>query len=177
MPWCWLYGCRQQCSWPEPARSGNFSHRRGLVSPGRLCQKASRNAAVRTVDVSEMCPRVQRPDNQKCRFAGTLAKPSDGLEPSTPSLPCARRGKRSQPAARVLACSCGSAPIRFATACRRLQPRGSIKAPSPACGPRWLRRGRQSERLRAVSKQQSGTTQSKGAARLQHGASAATLRA
>ena len=41
--------------------------------------------------VPHMCPTCVRVfDTQtttKCRFAGTLAKPSDGLEPSTPSLP------------------------------------------------------------------------------------------
>src|SRR6266508_4941126 len=34
-----------------------------------------------------MWPRVRRTDNIRGQFAGTLAKPSDGLEPSTPSLP------------------------------------------------------------------------------------------
>jgi hypothetical protein len=32
---------------------------------------------------------------------GAFAEPSDGLEPSTPSLPCAPTGNRSQPAATV----------------------------------------------------------------------------
>jgi hypothetical protein len=41
--------------------------------------------------VPQMCPKCVRLFDQqtttKCRFAGTLLKPSDGLEPSTPSLP------------------------------------------------------------------------------------------
>jgi hypothetical protein len=41
--------------------------------------------------VPQMCPQCVRVFNgqttTKCRFAGTLGKPSDGLEPSTPSLP------------------------------------------------------------------------------------------
>jgi hypothetical protein len=47
-----------------------------------------------------------------------------------PSLPCDPCGNRSQPTATVFACSGASAPIPFATGCQRLQPRGSIKAPS-----------------------------------------------
>jgi hypothetical protein len=34
-------------------------------------------------------------------------EPSDGLEPSTPSLPCAARGSQWQLTATVLACFCG----------------------------------------------------------------------
>jgi hypothetical protein len=40
--------------------------------------------------------------NSICPFAGLLCKPSDGLEPSTPSLPCAPLGNRSQPTATAL---------------------------------------------------------------------------
>src|SRR5262249_18563194 len=49
---------------------------------------------------------------------------------ATPSLPCARLGNRSQPTATVLACFGGFPCRRFASDCHRLQPRGSIKAPS-----------------------------------------------
>jgi hypothetical protein len=38
-------------------------------------------------DVPAMHPRVARSDDKKCLFAGISSKPSDGLEPSTPSLP------------------------------------------------------------------------------------------
>ena len=32
-------------------------------------------------------PHLVRPDNKSCPWAGNTRKPSDGLEPSTPSLP------------------------------------------------------------------------------------------
>ncbi len=41
------------------------------------------------------------------QVSGTFAEPSDGLEPSTPSLPCAPNGNRSQPAATIFAWFCG----------------------------------------------------------------------
>jgi hypothetical protein len=45
----------------------------------------------RTSRVPEMCPECVRvflkQTTTKCQFAGTFTKPSDGLEPSTPSLP------------------------------------------------------------------------------------------
>src|ERR671932_1662429 len=62
-------------------------------------------------------------------LCGAFAEPSDGLEPSTPSLPCAARGNRSQPTATVCACLSPFAAVRFAAVCYRLQPGGSIKAP------------------------------------------------
>ena len=40
---------------------------------------------------------------QKELISRNFAEPSDGLEPSTPSLPCALFGNWSQPAATVLA--------------------------------------------------------------------------
>jgi hypothetical protein len=40
-----------------------------------------------TRDVPAVYPRVAYADDNKCLFAGTSYKPSDGLEPSTPSLP------------------------------------------------------------------------------------------
>jgi hypothetical protein len=43
-------------------------------------------------------------DNESISQAGANSKPSDGLEPSTPSLPWNVSGKRWQPAATVLAC-------------------------------------------------------------------------
>jgi hypothetical protein len=55
--------------------------------------------------------------NTICPFAGPFSKPSDGLEPSTPSLPCAPIGNWSQPTATVLACSCRSPGL---SVCHRL---------------------------------------------------------
>ena len=43
-------------------------------------------------------------DNKDSRYAGLFLKPSDGLEPSTPSLPCDPIGNRWQPVATVMAC-------------------------------------------------------------------------
>jgi hypothetical protein len=42
-----------------------------------------------------------RPVYKRPRFAGAFAEPSDGLEPSTPSLPCDPNGNRWQPVATV----------------------------------------------------------------------------
>jgi hypothetical protein len=78
--------------------------RRPAVS--QTCRKTTRDVAVRRVP--EMCPECVRVFNEqattKCRFAGSLLKPSDGLEPSTASLPWNDSGNRSQPTATVLAC-------------------------------------------------------------------------
>jgi hypothetical protein len=71
--------------------------------------------------------------NQKapiCSGFVFLKEPSDGLEPSIPSLPWNVSGNGWQPVATDFACFCGFAVRRFAAGCQRLQPRGSIKAPS-----------------------------------------------
>src|SRR5947207_15409124 len=50
------------------------------------------------------CPRVPSVydvDKATAPFAGVSSKPSDGLEPSTPSLPWNFSGNRSQPTARL----------------------------------------------------------------------------
>jgi Adenylate and Guanylate cyclase catalytic domain len=60
--------------------------------------------------------------------SGAFAEPSDGLEPSTPSLPWNIAGNRWQ---RICLGFWVYEAGRFAPACRLLQPRGSIKAPSP----------------------------------------------
>jgi hypothetical protein len=65
---------------------------------------------------------------------GNEASVSGGLEPSTPSLPRNVSGNRWQLVATVSACFGLYRPLRFATDCHRLQPRGSIKAPSAALG-------------------------------------------
>ena len=57
--------------------------------------------------------------NEKAPTCGAFTEPSDGLEPSTPSLPCAASGGWSQPTATVLAHSCGS---EGCCACDRLPP-------------------------------------------------------
>jgi hypothetical protein len=47
---------------------------------------------------------VQVALTKKAAICAAFPKPSDGLEPSTLSLPCTSRGNRSQPTATVLAC-------------------------------------------------------------------------
>ena len=100
------------CSEPATAGTDTLSGGRGVrFSPGettvaaclqgfrpralsarlrRTCRKASPDVAVRRV-VPRMYPatypRVARPDDTKFHFAGVSCKTSDGLEPSTPSLP------------------------------------------------------------------------------------------
>jgi hypothetical protein len=71
-------------------------------------------------------------DNKKPRFPGIfcLPKPSDGLEPSTPSLPSRFGGSWSQPTATILAYFRGFQGRAFATGCHWLRPLGSINAPS-----------------------------------------------
>jgi hypothetical protein len=65
---------------------------------GSGCRTVSAGVARRRGEsrVPQMCPECVRMFNgrttTKCRFAGTLRKPSDGLEPSTPSLPWRFRG-------------------------------------------------------------------------------------
>ena len=56
----------------------------------------------RFADVPAVYPRVARADDTKCLFAGISYKPSDGLEPSTPSLPL-RFGSVTRVHARSLA--------------------------------------------------------------------------
>jgi hypothetical protein len=61
-------------------------------------------------------------------FAGCL-KPSGGLEPPTPSLPCRLCGNRSQSTAAVLLVSAVSRAFPLATGCHWLRPLCSISAP------------------------------------------------
>jgi hypothetical protein len=105
-------------------------------------QKAGAASGGRSVDAG--APNRRRVREEKELKSSNFVKPSNGLEPLTPSLPC----KRSQPAATVFAFSCGFVPTRFATSCDRLQPRGSIKAPSfvANAGDARPRAGRDSDR-------------------------------
>jgi hypothetical protein len=75
-----------------------------------------------TSERARECPHVTAVyniDKPNPAFAGISAKPSDGLEPSTPSLPWESRGNRSQPAATVCAYL---SPFRDACVCHRLPP-------------------------------------------------------
>jgi hypothetical protein len=94
-----------------------------IVSPvgcGRVGRRRETSrCVVRTRNVSVLCPRVLYADNTKCRFTGTLYKPSGGLEPSTPSLPWNASGNRSQPTATVFGCLSRFRRIHI---CHRLPP-------------------------------------------------------
>ena len=74
--------------------------------------------------------RVSQPEWRAPMF-GAFAGPSDGLEPETPSLPCAPKPLP------WVATGCQSAYLNhfrgfcFATGCHRLRPLGSINAPCP----------------------------------------------
>jgi hypothetical protein len=76
------------------------------VLPTDVSEEAARRRGASRVP--QMCPECVRvfsvQTTTKCLFAGTLRKPSDGLEPSTPSLPSRFCGNWSQPVATVLAC-------------------------------------------------------------------------
>ena len=64
--------------------SRDFSGPAHHVGAASACQEATQGDAVRR-GVPEMCPKCVRvfytQTTIKCRFAGTLGKPSDGLEP------------------------------------------------------------------------------------------------
>jgi len=89
-------------------------------------------------------------DNKKSRFPGifSLAKPSDGLEPSTPSLPWSLGGNLSQPTATVFAYLGRS---RRRPICDRLPPVAAAllhKCSMIRC-PSWLRPGTNPTRRRS----------------------------
>ena len=66
---------------------------------------------------------------EKASLCGAFSKPSDGLEPSTPSLPWALRGNWWQPDAAVCRTFGFRESKRIAAGCHRLRPLGSINAP------------------------------------------------
>ena len=83
-----------------------------LLEPFTRCVASTRH-------VPATYPRVARAGDNKCLFAGISVKPPDGLEPSTPSLPCAV--KRLP----WVATGCGSACLsgfRRCPICHRLPP-------------------------------------------------------
>jgi hypothetical protein len=84
----------------------------------KTCLETPRDVAVRRA--YRRCVRMfSGLTTTKCRFAGTIGKPSDELEPSTPSLPWHCRGSRSQPTATIFACS---SRLRRRPICDRLPP-------------------------------------------------------
>jgi len=93
----------------------------------QMCAVARRAPVVARARGAGSSPRGGRPI-----FLGFCREPSDGIEPSTPSVPCAPIGNGSQPVATVLACLSLFGSERFATGCHCLRPLCSINAPSSA---------------------------------------------
>jgi hypothetical protein len=103
---------RVDVGWTPPQAAGR---QLGTSRPSVL---STFQAVSRDVARARECPRVPKctrlvpakrrklaiAGNTKCPFAGLLGKPSDGLEPSTPSLPWNVSGNRWQPVATDLAC-------------------------------------------------------------------------
>jgi hypothetical protein len=103
---------------PSWQREGHTDRRIGSSSQ----MPVERANNVRTSERARTCPRLTGvccTDKPSTRFAGASAKPSDGLEPSTPSLPWNNSSKRSQPRATVLASFRG---FRCRRICHRLPP-------------------------------------------------------
>ena len=65
----------------------------------------------------------------KAPLSGAFLKPSNGLEPLTPSLPCAAKRLPWVATGCGSACLSGFRVVPFATGCHRLRPLGSINAP------------------------------------------------
>jgi hypothetical protein len=87
--------CREEVT-RSPDQTATVASLQGFrrLKRSSLARKVGSEGAARRRDASrvpQMCPKCVRLFDQqtttKCRFAGTLLKPSDGLEPSTPSLP------------------------------------------------------------------------------------------
>jgi hypothetical protein len=88
---------------PSSLERGSYSERRTARSVRPWCDLVSPEPATRSVNKPLIC--------------SGFFKPSDGLEPSTPSLPCAPNGNWSQPTATVLACFCA---FQAPSICHRL---------------------------------------------------------
>jgi hypothetical protein len=126
----------------------------GVLRPSPC--KTTSNCGVLDLKAPQGAPYLHHlllPANQpetKSPVCGAFAEPSDGLEPSTPSLPWNVLGNRWQLVARIWLVLTVLRFARSAADCCRLQPPGSIEAPSRHRGPklrlepeRELRGGRQ----------------------------------
>jgi hypothetical protein len=109
---------------PEPAAATRSSRSwRDCEAPRQVLLAARTSLAVESFGrllVSRILARSGRCDPLFSKREGASTRP----------LPCARCGNRAQSAATVLAHFGHSGARPFATVCHRLQPRGSIKAPS-----------------------------------------------
>ena|SRR5438067_12485098 len=83
----------------------SWSGRRLLVE-WVLVEGWTLRAAAEAAALSVRCGRngLDVSQRTKPKSPANRRKPSDGLEPSTPSLPCTSRGNQSQPTATVFAC-------------------------------------------------------------------------
>ena len=113
----------------KPATASRPSRRSLERDASTRKRSSSRKAKVRPLSCRRICPSRGRRRSRRSsvRFHGGLFE-----SPLTDSnrRPPPYHGNGSQPTATVLACSAASATSRFADDCHRLQPRGSIKAPS-----------------------------------------------
>ena len=108
-PWC----RRPRSIRPASAITGSFTR---VVAAGTLeLADVARTADARHEPGTAVRSLV--PADGKAPLCGAFSKPSDGLEPSTPSLPCAPTGNSSQPVATVLACLSRFRDLRI---CHRL---------------------------------------------------------
>jgi hypothetical protein len=98
------FGGRVPRSPGDESRYGTARHPSGRV--GRIDTTAA--LALRSLIDDARNAGLLNLDKPTVRFAGNSLKPSDGLEPSTPSLPWNLSGNRLQPTATVCAC-----PSRF----------------------------------------------------------------
>jgi hypothetical protein len=97
-------------SWPcrnlrEPGaapRLPQLLHTRPRVTAGYQEEHFEPESSI-TAPYHRILQLVQVASTEKAPIYGAFAEPSDGLEPSTPSLPWHSRGNRSQPTATLLA--------------------------------------------------------------------------
>ncbi len=80
-------GCRQVWTGPLHSAAKCKEASKGEDTPPRLLTSRPLNGLYFTRLISASCPNFAIADNTIAEFAGLFTKPSDGLEPSTPSLP------------------------------------------------------------------------------------------
>ena len=108
--------CRNfQSQWSRPTASSTSLAAWRDVARARECPPFPKCTRL----VPAKCLNLAITGNTRRPFAGLLCKPSDGLGPSIPSLPCAAFGNRSQPTATVLAYWCRLPVLPI---CARLPP-------------------------------------------------------
>src|SRR5207244_5394439 len=110
------YGSRALATQPTP--TATFTRRVAccLVRKPLSLARPSRSGSAPRPDLLGSSDDAERVDlSDKAPPYGAFAESSDGLEPSTPSLPWNVSGNRWQPVATVFACFCG---FRYSAVCR-----------------------------------------------------------